>query len=146
MREGHRAAEVKSQFEPIGLKGESSLKLIYTDDLKAYKQCLLNTFVQRNSHWGVQMDRAYFQKQWQQLCVIATAGSCLTRTVNSLMVTSITWAGSLTCLIAGIGGGWLPISYINLLVNILSTCWRSGHNVHAGLGCNFADFQEISPP
>lgn len=37
MREGHRAAEVKSQFEPIGLKGESSLKLIYTDDLKAYK-------------------------------------------------------------------------------------------------------------
>ena len=143
MREGHRSAEVKSQLEAIGLKGEFSLKLLHTDDLKTY-QHISPICPEQFSLGGT--NRVDFQKQWQQLCVIATAGSCLTRTVNSLMVTSITWAGSLTCLIAGIGGGWLPISYINLLVNILSTCWRCGHNVHAGLGCNFVDFQEVSPP
>ena len=40
MREGHRAAEVKSQLETIGLKGEFSLKFLHTDsnfpDLSRY--------------------------------------------------------------------------------------------------------------
>ena len=30
VREGYRAAEVKSQLETIGLKGEPSLKLLHT--------------------------------------------------------------------------------------------------------------------
>ena len=31
VREGHKSAEVKSQLETIGLKGEFSLKLLHTD-------------------------------------------------------------------------------------------------------------------
>ena len=51
VREGYRAAEVKSQLETIGLKGEPSLKLLHTV-LMIQKQASKNSGVD-------------FQKRWQ---------------------------------------------------------------------------------
>ena len=51
VREGYRAAEVKSQLETIGLKGEPSLKLLHT-------ALMIQKHASKNS--GVD-----FQKRWQ---------------------------------------------------------------------------------